>query len=68
MLVYTKIMQGLTDRQQALLTFVSAILIAVAGVSIPLGSPYWVALILALAGAVGFALKESFGSAPPAKA
>lgn len=60
-------MAGLSDKQQAIVSLVSAILIALAGVSIPAGLPLWVALVFALLGAIGFALKEYAGTSSPVK-
>jgi len=54
----------LTDSQQAVLMFVSAILLAIAGVSVPAGLPTWVTLILGILGAAGMAIKEMLGSVP----
>lgn len=54
--------KGLSDRQQSLIVFVSAILLSVAAVAVPAGAPYWVALTLGILGAIGFALKEAAGS------
>ncbi len=44
--------------------FVSAILLAIAGVSVPAGLPTWVTLILGILGAAGMAIKEMLGSVP----
>jgi len=54
-------MEGLSDKQQAALSLTSGILIAVGSVSIPAGVPYWIGVALALAGAVGFGIKEALG-------
>ncbi len=54
----------LNDTQQAELTILSMSLIAIGTVSIPLGAPWYAGLAMALAGAVGQAVKEYLGSAP----
>lgn len=59
-------MQGLTDKQQAVITFISAILISLGAVSAPSGFPQWVAVVLFLLGAFGFAIKEALGGIAPA--
>jgi hypothetical protein len=55
----------LTDNQQAIIVLISGILIAIGGITIPTGYPWYVTLALMIAGAVGFALKEKAGSVPP---
>ena len=56
-------MEGLSNREQAILLFISSLLIAVAGISVPWESPY-LTIGLAIAGAVGFAIKEFLGGKP----
>lgn len=56
--------QGLSDQAQAILVFISALLIALSGVSVatfpdPYKTP--MTLIFAIAGALGFAIKEALG-------
>lgn len=55
-------MQGLSDRSQAVLTLVSASLIAVGAYSVPAGADPKIGLGLGLLGAVGFGLKEALGT------
>ena len=55
-------MNGLSDKAQAVLTFVSAALIAVAGVGVPSGLDPRIALGLGVVGAIGFAIKEVLGT------
>lgn len=57
-------MHTLSDNQQALLVLISMILLAVAGVSVPAGAPWYVALILGALGAIGMAIKEYAGAKP----
>lgn len=54
-------MNGLTDKQQAILSITSASLIAIGATSIPAGAPWWIGFVLSLAGAIGFGIKESLG-------
>ena len=57
-------MEGLTDRQQALLSLASAVLISVGGASVPAGVDWKIGFALAIVGAVGFGLKEVLGGKP----
>ena len=61
---------GLNDSQQALVLFMSALLMMLATVAVPSDLPYASAIKIALflAGAIGFALKEALGGKPPAVA
>jgi uncharacterized membrane protein YjjP (DUF1212 family) len=52
---------GLSNRAQAIFMIISAILVAASGVSVPVGGPWWVALILGLLGAAGMGIKEALG-------
>jgi hypothetical protein len=65
-------MNGLSDKTQAELTFVSAVSVTVAASAAVLpvpdqAKPYWI-LFWGLLGALGFAIKEALGSTPPAPA
>jgi Flp pilus assembly protein TadB len=55
---------GLSDQMQALIVLVSAVLIAVGGVSVPAGLPTWVSLFFSLIGAAGLGIKEALGAKP----
>ncbi len=55
---------GLTDTQQAEVTLISGILIAVGAVSVPAGLPWYVGLGIAICGAAGFGIKEALGGKP----
>ncbi len=55
---------GLTDTQQAEVTLVSGILIAVGAVSVPAGLPWYFGLGIAICGAIGFGIKEALGGKP----
>lgn len=57
-------MNGLSDKTQAIITLIASVLIGVGAVSIPAGFPLWAGLALAVAGAVGLALKEALGIHP----
>ncbi len=57
---------ALTNNEQALFVTVSSALIAIGGVSVPLGAPFYFGFGVALAGAAGFGLKEYLGGVPPA--
>lgn len=57
-------MPPLTDQQQGILTLVSNILIAVGAISVAVGSPWYVGLIIASIGAIGNAMKEWMGAIP----
>lgn len=57
--------QGLTDREQALATFMSALLIAI-GAMPTVGLGPNLRFIIMLLGVIGLAVKEFLGSAPPA--
>ncbi len=56
---------GLTDREQAIVVFLSGLLIAIGVITVPSDLPYhaYVGIILALLGAVGLSLKELAGGA-----
>jgi hypothetical protein len=53
---------GLTDREQALLAALSAFLIAVGAIN-PTNLPHYLQILIALAGVLGFFVKEFLGSA-----
>lgn len=54
-------MEGLTDKQQAILLMIASVLIAVSGISAAEGAPWYVTTVLAILGAIGFGLKEVLG-------
>lgn len=54
-------MDGFTDKQQSLILFISAMLIALAGINIDVTGNIWISTVLAVIGAIGFALKEAAG-------
>jgi hypothetical protein len=56
---------GLTNNQQALFVFISAIFISLGSISIPANFPTWVTILFFLLGSLGWALKEYLGSAIP---
>lgn len=57
---------GLTNNQQAVAMFISAVLIALGSVSVRSGLPMWVTTTFFILGALGFAIKEALGdTAPP---
>ena len=53
---------GLTNAQQALITFVGLLLYAVGTVAAPIGAPVWIGFVLHLSGAVALAIKEYLGT------
>lgn len=57
-------MTGLTNSQQATLTFLATLFIAFSTVSIPAQAPWYVTFSLALVGVLGLTLKEFLGSIP----
>ncbi len=58
-------MDGLTDREQAVISLVSAALISSSIAVIPAGAPWYISLVLGIAGAVGFGIKEALGGKKP---
>lgn len=56
---------GLSDKQQAILTFISLILIGLGSAQVPGNLPSYVYVIIFLAGALGMALKEALGTIQP---
>jgi hypothetical protein len=52
---------GLSNNQQAIAMFISAILLALGAISVPAGFPVWVAAVLFILGAIGMAMKEVLG-------
>jgi hypothetical protein len=54
---------GLTDNQQAIVSFISSVLISLGSVSVYVGAPSWVSVVIFFCGAMGFALKEAAGDA-----
>lgn len=59
-------MSPLTDKQQAWVTFISTVFVALGAYSVPANEPVVVSAVLFLLGALGFALKEALGAAAPA--
>lgn len=57
-------MPELSDNQQAILTLVSTIFIAVGSASIPAGAPWYAVLSLEMIGVIGLTVKEFLGSKP----
>jgi hypothetical protein len=55
---------GLTDNQQALITLISASLIAIGALSAPIGAPWWFMAAVEICGVLGLTLKEFLGIAP----
>jgi hypothetical protein len=57
-------MKGLTDAQQAVFVFISAIFIAVGAVTVPSGisDANWIGFILMIIGAIGLGIKEALGT------
>ena len=55
---------GLTNNQQAVFSFVSALFLAVSVVSVPLGVSPYVTFSLGVIGAIGLFTKEYLGSVP----
>lgn len=55
-------MNGLSDKAQAIVTLVSASMIGIGATSIPAGAPPVTGIGLAIAGAIGLAIKEALGS------
>jgi hypothetical protein len=53
---------GLTNVQQALITFVGLIMYAVGTAVVPIGAPLWVGFVLHLSGAISLAIKEYLGT------
>lgn len=56
---------GLTNQEQSIALLISSVLIALSGITLVETDNIYFSLALAIAGAIGFALKEWAGGTPP---